>query len=352
MLLNWLFKRNLKPAASIRGQFYSLAFSTGGLLVGSLGSIRFFNLIPFKETDHIDGFFEKWAVPHCKAKNETPVRVNWLACCQAKDLIVALCDNYVCLRDFNNKKRDATSAVFLKRDVTEHDDLGYSEWNIIRPTAVSVSKDFTSVAVALARGGINIYHCDTGQFECTNLSSNELSVNHVDCLDFSRCGKFLLAGCRIWNEKRKVDAFVVKAWNVRTKKLAIALQGHEKRITSICASPGGAFILTTSEDQTIRIWDIRKKQEHLVFHDHKGPVNTAVFHPDGSHVLSAGGSITLRDYRILVWSINNGTLCCLKGHTGPITHLAITADGKWAASLSDDSSILLWPIDRIHFQIG
>lgn len=61
--------------------------------------------------------------------------------------------------------------------------------------------------------------------------------------------------------------------------------GHEKMVHDIIISPGKKYLVSTSEDKTIKLWDSHKRTALATLHfDH--PVLACCFSPDGQHILA------------------------------------------------------------------
>jgi WD40 repeat protein len=99
------------------------------------------------------------------------------------------------------------------------------------------------------------------------------------------------------------------------------LTGHRDDVTSAAFSPAGDLLVTAGKDKTARIWDVatgelvRKLQLSSTVRD-------AQFSTDGRWVVTAGALAS-------IWDAEDGTnLIRLKGHDGPVTAVAFTADGR------------------------
>jgi WD40 repeat protein len=48
---------------------------------------------------------------------------------------------------------------------------------------------------------------------------------------------------------------VIRIWDTATWQERAVLAGHSRKVTSLAAAPGGAWLAASSEDRSLRIWD-------------------------------------------------------------------------------------------------
>jgi eukaryotic-like serine/threonine-protein kinase len=87
-------------------------------------------------------------------------------------------------------------------------------------------------------------------------------------------------------------------------------------------------------------WNRQAHSYQMSFEGHTGPVSSVAFSADGKRLASAGG---FGDQTVKVWDITSGLeAITLKGHTSDVTSVAFSSDGKRLASASDDQTVKLW----------
>ena len=74
------------------------------------------------------------------------------------------------------------------------------------------------------------------------------------------------------------------------------LNGHEKGVSSVEYAPSGEkpYLVSASDDKTVRVWDYQTKQCIQVLQGHTNNVACASFHPSLPIILSGSEDGTVR----------------------------------------------------------
>ena len=139
---------------------------------------------------------------------------------------------------------------------------------------------------------------------------------------------------------------------IDTNRNVATLSEHAEDVTALLFSPDSKVLASGSADNTIRLWNGDTGQLlSFPLKEHTDDVLSVAFSPD-SQTLATGSA----DHTIRLWSATTGQhLATLeeqiewgvvthKGHTGDVTALAFSPDGKTLASGDTDNTIRLWDV--------
>lgn len=117
------------------------------------------------------------------------------------------------------------------------------------------------------------------------------------------------------------------------------LPGHTNTISHLAflpdaKSPERRFLLTASEDGTVKMWDVAGSKELFSLAGHQKPVKGLAVIPDfdkkGKHLVSVGS-----DGQARVWDI-------AAGHTSAVNKVTLSQDGARLASVSNDGTARMY----------
>ncbi|KAG4086570.1 WD40 repeat-like protein [Neocallimastix lanati (nom. inval.)] len=132
----------------------------------------------------------------------------------------------------------------------------------------------------------------------------------------------------------------VRLWSLDTFSNVVCYKGHNYPVWDVDFSPEGFYFATASHDRTARLWSCDHIYPLRIFVGHFSDVDSIKFHPNSNYIVTGGSDCTAR-----LWDIQKGTcIRIFKGHLGSIYALAITPDGKTLATSGDDKIINIWDI--------
>lgn len=139
----------------------------------------------------------------------------------------------------------------------------------------------------------------------------------------------------------------LKVWDSVSGNCLQTLQGHGHERFFPSTSPDGKRVVSRGDEKDfnkeIRIWDLATENEALSWTP-STPISWMVFSPTDERIASLDmkGGKDLRAGLIEVWDASTGKLCfSCKPHSGPITSIAYSLDGKRLASGSQDGTVVV-----------
>ncbi|MFX1499694.1 MAG: hypothetical protein ACFFDH_01875 [Promethearchaeota archaeon] len=168
----------------------------------------------------------------------------------------------------------------------------------------------------------------------------------VDILKATPNGKFAIGA------KKNL----IKIWDISTQKFIRDLEGHKKGITSIAITPDNKYIISCSDDETIKIWDINTGGCLLSLDDEKN-VNEVNITSDGRYFITntAVNTRVKKKGWVDVWSVKIWDMSVVfeegkrldkkkekenKWEYKESEFLEITHDNKFVLSVPKDDNII------------
>ncbi|GMM36243.1 chromatin modification protein [Saccharomycopsis crataegensis] len=214
------------------------------------------------------------------------------------------------------------------------------------------------------------------------------SLDEITCLEFNENSNLVAAGfedsyIKLWSIDGNPLKSIIKN-DPQNKSNTRRLIGHSGTVYSLSFSPDGNYLLSASEDGTVRLWSLDTYTCLVIYKSHNDPVWDVKFSPFGHYFVTASHDTTARlwsvdhiyplrlfvghmsdvdcvawfpnacycftgssDKTIRMWDILKGE--CVRlfvGHSSAINALAVHPRGRLLASAGEDSMIHLWDISH------
>ena len=134
------------------------------------------------------------------------------------------------------------------------------------------------------------------------------------------------------------DDKTLKLWDAATGEELHTLSGHTGRGLGCAVSPNGDYIVSVSSHKTLKLWDAATGKELHTLSGHTGRVLGCTVSPNGHYIVSASYDNTLK-----LWDPATGKeLRTLSGHRGQVYRCAVSPNGEYIVSVSSDKTLKLW----------
>lgn len=233
--------------------------------------------------------------------------------------------------------------------------------------------------IACAADSIRVYDPKSGlELKCLKTFSEKPT-----CITFSPDGRYIACGYRSENLITPRDRQKIDIWDIEKEQVINCFEGHTEHINSLDFYPDGRYIVSGSNDNTIRIWDAKRKSETRRLKDNFNNINSAIYSPNGKYIIigkentirildaenleqvkclkeddlsiSASGEsiavssdcqcIAAGDEKLATWHIKTGNkLFCSKETLEGIFNIAFSPNGHFLACFTLDLRLYIWDL--------
>jgi hypothetical protein len=212
-------------------------------------------------------------------------------------------------------------------------------------TGLAFAPDGSRLASASDDETARIWALDTGM--STSLSGHRYPVNAIA---WSPDGTRLATAAG--DELRPTKAGEVTVWSAAGEAQR-TWTDHARAALSVVFTPDGKRIVSGGLDEKVLVHELDSETAVASFDGHNRPVNSIAILPNGLTALSIGGGRAVGGNRLIAWNLESlAELGVGEDHEAKPTALAITRDGKLAATGGQDQVVLLWNIEKASGTLG
>ncbi|GHO61599.1 hypothetical protein KSC_004910 [Ktedonobacter sp. SOSP1-52] len=220
-----------------------------------------------------------------------------------------------------------------------------------RITSVSISGDGHWIVSSSEDRTVRIWEAATGH--CMHIVEDK-EYDWVTTVKLSRDGRWIVSGShggdialRETATGRCICHFGGDS-HVRDADLDFGIvgkyTGHAYEVTSIDISEDGHWIISGSQDCTVKLWDMLGERYQRTFEGHTNEVTSVSISGDGHWIVSGS-----QDHTVRIWEAMTGhCMHILRGHTAEITSVSISEDGRWIVASFGEGTTQRW--ERRPFQ--
>lgn len=258
------------------------------------------------------------------------------------------------LQGHSNTVRSAVINSSRKYIISGSEDKTIRIWNLLDQREKATFKGHSTpvISVAVTSNGkigatgskdktIKLWDLDLYQ-EIGTLIGHLSSVN---ALIFIPNSKYLLS-CS--------NDFTVRLWDHNEKKELWVFRGHTDAVVGLSVNSDGSLAFSGSFDFTVRVWNLNLRTEEVRIEGFRGVLTSLTLTPNGKNAIVgySDGIVHVHNWSFLYAEgkqysvIQQRYEWVAEGHTGGINSVAVSDDGSFFVSGSEDALVKVWSMKR------
>ncbi|OIW28999.1 WD40 repeat-like protein [Coniochaeta ligniaria NRRL 30616] len=138
----------------------------------------------------------------------------------------------------------------------------------------------------------------------------------------------------------------VKLFDIRSTNPAplLVFEGHAGNVTGVAFHCEGKWMVTSSEDGSVRIWETRTGTIQRTYL-HGAPVNDVVIHPNQGEIISCDRAGTVK-----VWDLAENTCSHSLEPDGDVSMSSVTvaSDGSLLCAANNTGKVFVWALTQLY----
>ncbi|XP_045585310.2 TAF5-like RNA polymerase II p300/CBP-associated factor-associated factor 65 kDa subunit 5L [Procambarus clarkii] len=132
----------------------------------------------------------------------------------------------------------------------------------------------------------------------------------------------------------------MRLWDLESGQAVALYRGHNYPVWCVGIAPLTMYVVTGSYDSTARLWTTDCTYPLRTMAGHTQSVDCVAFHPNGTYVATGSCDRTVR-----LWQVTDGDAArILLHHKAAINAVEFSPNGKYLASGSDDGAVVVWDL--------
>ena len=123
------------------------------------------------------------------------------------------------------------------------------------------------------------------------------------------------------------------------------LSGHTGQVRSLAFSSDGTFLVSGSEDKTVRLWDVQTGRVVKTLYGHTEQIRSVSISADNT-IIASGSN----DKQVRLWNIKTGNCCIIEGHKDCVKTVTFSPTNPQLLLAFDSGIVQQWGTDG--YEIG